>query len=152
MIVYRVVQARWKDDIWSGTGAWKHDGRWHTQGHRVVYAAESLALATLETLVHLRKTRRMKRYYRSRAEIPDKLIQTFPRGKLPKDWRNPEYPASTKKVGDRWLDAKAGLALRVPSAASPSEYDVLINPEHPAFKKVRILETEILVLDPRLIQ
>jgi RES domain-containing protein len=152
MIVHRVVAARWKDDIWSGTGALAHDGRWHTKGHRMVYTAESLALATMENLVHLRRTRRMKRHYKSWAEIPDKMIETFPRTKLPPDWNNPEYPESTKQIGDAWLDAITGLALRVPSATSPSEWDILINPAHRDFKKVRILGTEVLVLDPRLLK
>jgi RES domain-containing protein len=152
MIVYRVVHSRWKDDIWSGMGAWKHDGRWHTKGHRVVYTAESLALATLEILVHLRKTHRMKNYYKSWANVPDKMIQTFQIKELPKDWRNPEYPDSTKAIGDEWLEKKAGLALRIPSAASPTEWDVIINPEHPALRRVRILGTELHEVDPRLIK
>jgi RES domain-containing protein len=152
MIVYRVVHARWKDDIWSGMDAWKHDGRWHTRGHRVVYASDSLALATLETLVNLRKTRRLKGYYKSWAKIPDQLIQTLPRNKLPIDWQIPIPPDSTKKLGDTWLEKNAGLALKVPSAASPSEWDVLMNPEHPDFKKIRVMGTELHVVDPRLIK
>lgn len=152
MIVYQVVHDWWKDDIWSGDGAWKHDGRWHTKGHRVVYAADSLALATLETVVHLRQMRRMHRFYQSSAEIPDRLVDTFPREKLPKDWQDPVYPQRIKTKGNEWLERKTSLALRIPSAISPSEWDILINPEHPAFKEIRILATEKHVLNPRLIK
>jgi RES domain-containing protein len=147
MIVYRVVHARWKDDIWSGMDAWKHDGRWHTRGHLVVYASESLALATLETLVYLRKTCRLKDYYKSLAKIPDQLIQTLPRNKLPKNWQNPVYSDTAMELGDAWLEKNAGLALKVPSAASPSEWDILINLEHPLSKRIRLQDTEPYLLN-----
>ncbi|MBS1815388.1 MAG: RES family NAD+ phosphorylase [Acidobacteria bacterium] len=34
------------------TGAFLQGGRWHTQGKHVLYAAEHISLAVLETLVH----------------------------------------------------------------------------------------------------
>jgi len=42
------------------------------------------------------------------------------------------------------------VALRVPSVIIPEEYNYIINPAHPDFKKLRISRPEPFSFDPRM--
>jgi RES domain-containing protein len=150
MNIFRVSHERWRTEIWTGNGGLTNDGRWNTKGRRVVYASDSLALAVLENLVQQGKIGRMEKFCSAWAEVPDELIATLDRSLLPKDWDNPVYPAGTQALGDQWLDGKKGLVLKVPSAVIHSEYDFVINPEHPLFGRIKLHPAENLNIDPRL--
>jgi len=50
---WHLVHARWAGSTLSGEGASLYPGRWNRAGELVVYLASSLALAVLETRVHL---------------------------------------------------------------------------------------------------
>ena len=47
MKIYRLTKEKYKDDL-SGKGAETHGGRWNSKGTRMLYAADSRALAKLE--------------------------------------------------------------------------------------------------------
>jgi len=51
--IWRLVKAGRTHSAWDGEGAFRFGGRWNSRGVRAVYASSSLALALLETLVHL---------------------------------------------------------------------------------------------------
>ena len=53
MQAYRLVKKRYADDPLSPQGAKLYGGRWNSKGNGAVYAADSVALAVLEVLVHL---------------------------------------------------------------------------------------------------
>lgn len=62
-------------------------------------------------------------------------------------WDAPiETPASTD-IGDAWFDARASVALRVPSVAIRGETNVLLNPVHPDFGRVVIGPPEPFLFD-----
>ncbi|SFM88486.1 hypothetical protein SAMN05216516_101137 [Izhakiella capsodis] len=44
-----------------------------------------------------------------------------------------DAPPELTVYGDAWCFSKDSIALHVPSALSPMEYDYLLNPEHPVF-------------------
>jgi RES domain-containing protein len=123
----------WRISSWrglEGIGGYHKDGRWHTRGRPVIYAAEHPALATLEALAHLRP---------SSANIPLslKLIaidigEHAPHSEqpdLPPGWQANE--TSTQAVGDAWLASCGALALPVPSAVVAHSTNYVINPAHP---------------------
>ena len=59
MRVYRIgamLFARTRKKAFSGEGGLHASARWHTAGHLIVYTAQSLSLAALEILVHLKQT------------------------------------------------------------------------------------------------
>src|ERR1700712_1527775 len=58
------------DDL-SGTGAKMTGGRWNSKGTPVVYCAENIALATLETVHNLRGGALPYKRYLVRIDIPD---------------------------------------------------------------------------------
>ena len=52
MFVWRICSKKYQSSAFSGTGGLYTSGRWHPQGYKIVYTAESLALASLEIFVH----------------------------------------------------------------------------------------------------
>lgn len=59
------------------------------------------------------------------------------------------YPI-TQELGDKWIRKGESAVLKVPSAIIDLEYNYLINPEHPAFSKIRISRIFKFTFDPRL--
>ena len=49
---WRLVNEDWIDAAFSGDGSRRYGGRWSSKGNRAIYLADSLALATLEIMVH----------------------------------------------------------------------------------------------------
>ncbi len=73
MYLWRICAAKYQDSAFSGLGGLYVSGRWHQRGNKVVYTAESLALATLEILVHLESDRvplvAIKAYIEEKLEV-----------------------------------------------------------------------------------
>ena len=57
MFVWRICAKKYQSSAFSGIGGLHASGRWHPQGYKIVYTAESLALASLEIFVHLESDR-----------------------------------------------------------------------------------------------
>lgn len=112
---------------------------------RMVYASESVALAMLENLVHIHDAAvLMSGHVAISVDIPEKLILDLKQ--LP--WHEagmPEYD-----TGDRWLNERKSLALRVPSAVINLESNILINPEHADFGRLKFGEPLVVPFDRRL--
>jgi RES domain-containing protein len=131
MRVFRIGLARYlrvRKEAFSGKGGMVSSGRWHTEGHPVIYTAQSLSLAALEILVHLKQTQDVEPFMSYAAEIPDDLIlkpQSYPAR-----WKT--RIEVSRAFGDEWLEAKTP-ALRVPTVLAPGEWNVLLNPLHADF-------------------
>lgn len=128
--------SRTVEQMLSGVGALRHGGRWNSPGRRAVYLGGSLALASVELLVHLRAPDVLRRYRKLPVGIPEELIQRLDVRDLPRDWAVPALYPHTREVGDRWLDSRESVALRVPSAVVPGEVDYVVNPGHPDFDRI----------------
>jgi RES domain-containing protein len=132
MRVFRIGLARFlrtRKEAFGGRGGVVASGRWHTEGHPIIYTAQSLSLAALEILVHLKQTQAVEPFLSYAAEIPDELIlkpQSYP----PR-WKN--RIEVSRAFGDEWLEARVTPALRVPTVLAPGEWNVLLNPLHPEF-------------------
>ncbi|HEV2122738.1 MAG TPA: RES domain-containing protein, partial [Chloroflexota bacterium] len=59
---WRILKAKYREQPLSGEGARRVGGRWNHRGVPLVYLAESIALATLEILVHLQDTETLPKY------------------------------------------------------------------------------------------
>jgi len=122
-------------------------GRWTSPGRRVLYASLSPASSLLECLVGL-EGRLSYPLCLVHAHIPN---QAMLRLDMPPDgWRERPFRDDVRAFGDAWLEHKESLALRVPSAICPHEYNVLINLEHPDVSQFVISGVEELPMDPRL--
>ena len=122
------------------TGCRFAEGRWHSRFTLVVYAAEHISLATLETLVHA-GGRKLPARALSQITIPtDDLIEHAP-------WL--DFPQS-QAFGNTWVTEQRSPVLAVPSAVIRQETNYILNPAHPAFSKITTAEPEPFTFDPRL--
>lgn len=134
-------------------GSKKAGGRWNSPGRTVVYASENRATAALEILVHVRRAQLLRDdYVIFELDVPDDLVATLEPRALAEGWDAPIETTASTDVGDAWFDARASVALRVPSVAIRGETNVLLNPEHPDFEKVAIRPPERFLFDKRLEQ
>jgi len=108
-------------------GAVFREGRWHLRGTRVVYAAQHVSLAALETLVHANS-----------QNLPPKSITEI---QLP-DSLAIEYAAwidmpDSQYFGSRWVSEARTAVLAVPSiVVQQMEMNFVLNPAHPDFLSI----------------
>ncbi len=149
MRVWRLAAARHASTAMSGEGAAAFGGRWNPPGRRMVYTAESLALATLEMSVHIMGGR--VKYVAMQFELPDRLVDALELAGLKKSW--PTNESATQRVGEAWLNSRQSVALAVPSALvdpRSGERNVLLNPSHPALTSLREIQHFEVLLDERI--
>lgn len=149
MIVYRLTQSRFKDDL-SGEGASTYGGRWNSKGHRMLYCTEHVSLAVLELVVNFNKSESpfIPTFHLLEINLPETRYLTLQVADLKKDWRaDVNY---SRFIGDEFLKAKSALMMKVPSAVVPEENNVIINPFHKDFHKIEIVRAKIYKLDGRL--
>jgi len=147
---WRIVKARHAATAFTGEGARRYGGRWTSPGRPAVYTSASVALATLEVLVHLDAANLLASYALIPVDIPNRLVEALDPEALPPDWRRFPAPARLQALGDAWLASLRTPALRVPSVVVPTEFNYLLNPQHPDFRKCRVGRARPHLLDPRL--
>lgn len=104
--------------------------RWNSIPTKLVYTAESSALATLEVSVHLDLTEDLPddRFY-VEIEISDTIIiQEVSIEDLPDDWNSTPPNTTTQTIGDDFVFENKTAILKVPSSIVPQEFNYLINP------------------------
>lgn len=69
---------------------------------------------------------------------------------LPANWRETPPPPSLSSFGDEFIKAASNFALVVPSALAPTEFNWLLNPAHPDFRRVVIRDLVPLNYDQRM--
>ena len=145
MLLYRVCNSAFAG--LDGEGARLYGGRWNSAGIAVVYTATSLALAVLETRVHLRK--RPIGYVRLTIEIPDSVFEpvVILPGALDSEWRS--KTAITRGIGDAHFSRTPLVPLKAPSVVVETEWNVLFSREYAA-AQAAIVEEAPLMMDPRL--
>ena len=114
----------------------------------MVYASEHLSLAVLEILVHLESDDLPNNLIAYRLDLPDGLVERLE--EVPDDWLADPLRRQSRRYGDTWAVEQRSVALAVPSAIVPSESNVLLNPLHPRFGEVRIVDQFPFALDHRL--
>lgn len=146
---FRLVKSKHADTAFSGEGARLAGGRWNLPGTPLVYTSESLSLAALETFVHLQPVDKRIRYVWFQVTVPatvaiDKLAS------LPRSWRDSPPSEASQSAGTRWAKQANSAVLRAPSILVPGEYNLLLNPLHPQFKRLKISKPQPFEFDGRL--
>jgi len=150
MRVWRISKAKYAHTAFSGEGARLFDARWNFAGSPMVYTSSSLALAAVEFFVHLDPSVSPTALVSVTAEIPDDLaIERIKPAQLPRDWRRTDHPV-LQQLGTDWVKSQRSAALVVPSAAVEGEWNVLLNPAHPDFRKIDIREPRPFHYDERM--
>lgn len=150
MKVYRISKCNYINDL-SGFGSAMFGGRWHSKGTYILYTAASASLALLESVVHISNIQAFD-FCMICLDIPDGSIETIKPEQLPANWFENPSPDFLKRIGDTFISAHKTLALLIPSAIVPEEYNCLLNPSHNLFKKLKILFQRNVVIDKRLLK
>lgn len=69
---------------------------------------------------------------------------------LPDNWRKFPYSKITQELGEDFIERNENLYIKVPSAVVQGDFNILINPIHSDFNKVKIIKTEKFNFDERL--
>jgi len=149
MIVFRLCKQTYVNDL-SGRGAEVNGGRWNGKGTPALYTAASRALAVLEVAVHVPYGILPTNYRMITIEAPHEPMTVFELPNLPQDWNRNPFARSTQYLGDDFLKANKTLMLQVPSTTVTGDFNYIINPNHPDFKKLKVLEIEPFEFDSRL--
>ena len=150
MEVYRLSRKRFAKPL-TGKGAAIRGGRWNSSGVELIYTAENRSLAMAEVAVHLTLATIPADYVMITVELPDSVsIQKLDVSKLPVNWNAFPHRRSTQLLGDRFASELTHCVLSVPSAVTKGDHNLLINPHHNEFSKVRIVKVEPFPFDMRI--
>lgn len=148
---WRIVDVAFADDVFSGEGSRLYGGRWNKKGHRVVYTAANLSLATLELIATVPRAQRVREYVFTSCSFPEVLVESVDEARLPENWRDYPPPPELREVGTDWIVSASSAVLSVPSAVTPEERNFLLNPEHEHFRSVQVGASRPFTLDLRLL-
>jgi formylglycine-generating enzyme required for sulfatase activity/RES domain-containing protein len=161
--IWRIASegSTWKANDLSGNGSARYPGRWNSRDRPIVYSSSSIALACLETVVHLAGD--------DSLPLPRQLVRIT----IPSDhWQQrrifakqehsgwdsaptPEHAedrlAATRAWGDAWLLGLESLLAEVPSVIVPEETNLLLNPRHPAHGELKAEIVRPWYYDTRLL-
>ena len=135
----------------AGEGTRLVGSRWTERGLPSVYTSQSIALAALETLVHM-EIKHLPAYVVIPADIPyDSQIEVVDTSGLPRDWMQTPSPMLLRHIGTEWLRSLRCVALQVPSAVVPEEFNYILNPIHSDFGRIEIGKPRPFQFDHRLV-
>lgn len=135
-----------------GAGAYRWGGRWTSPGRYVVHAAETYALAVLESLVHFNRGELPPRLVVAQLRIPAKVSREALSPDHVPGWRAAQPNAACRDAGDRWYDQRRSAVLVTPSVLSPFECNLLINQAHSESGSIVVSQTTPAVMDERLLR
>ncbi len=150
MEAFRLSREKFAEPL-SGTGAALKGARWNSVGIELIYAASNRSLAMAEVAVHLTLATIPGDYVMIAIHIPDDVsLQKLNVADLPRDWNTFPYPSSAQAIGDRFIRENRYCVLQTPSAVTQGDYNLLINPYHPDFKRIQIVEKSKFPFDGRI--
>jgi RES domain-containing protein len=137
------------DDL-SGAGAKATGGRWNRAGTAMLYASENIALACLETFIHLRAGGLPLNRYLVQVDIPEALWSGATRSVPAVGWDAIPTGRVNLDAGDAWAAGCRTAVMLIPSAIVPEERNVLINPLHPDAKSIKAKRIRKWTYDGRM--
>ena len=150
MEAFRLSREKFSEPL-SGRGAALKGARWNSVGIELIYAASNRSLAMAEVAVHLTLATMPSDYVMVTIRIPDDTsLQKLNVTDLPTDWNTFPYPVSTQSIGDKFMSENRYCVLQIPSAVTRGDYNVLINPYHADFKRIKITEKVKFPFDNRI--
>lgn len=150
MEVFRVSRSKYATTL-SGKGAAIRGARWNSVGIEMIYTAANRSLAMAEVAVHLNLSTLQDDYVIITITTPDDVaVQKLSSAYLPPDWNSFPYNPATRKIGDRFIAEGKHCILQVPSAITKGDYNLLINPYHHDFSRVKIIHIEKFPFDKRI--
>ena len=145
---WRIADGRF--DRFSPAGASLVGGRWNSPGLGAIYASRSYAGAMLECLAHAGIGRVPRTHVAVETAIAGVVtVEQHDESSLPVGWDHADLRVA-RAFGDAWIRERRTAVLVVPSVVARREANVLLNPQHPDFKKIVAGSPEPVVWDARL--
>ncbi|MES2160089.1 MAG: RES family NAD+ phosphorylase [Pseudomonadota bacterium] len=145
-----VEAPHYKANDLTGAGAKISGGRWNSVGTPLIYSATNIALATIETVLHIRNGGLPFNRFLVRIDVPDGVWNTrLVLNPLPGGWDAVPCGMTSRTTGDAWAASSSSALLLVPSVSVPDEYNVLINPRHPDVVSITATTIKRWIYDPR---
>ena len=134
-----------------GKGAALKGARWKSVGIELIYTAANRSLAMAEIAVHFTLATLPDDYVMMTIYIPDEIsIQKLTVTDLPEDWNSFPSINSTQIIGDSFVNENKFCLLQIPSVVTKGDYNILINPHHTDFQKIKIVSIEKFPFDKRI--
>lgn len=150
MEVYRLSRAKHRK-VLSGKGAALKGARWNSVGTEIIYTAGNRSLAMAEVAIHLTLASLPPDYFMLTIFIPDGTsIKTIQVKDLPANWNQFPHITATQTFGDAFIRDNTHCLLKVPSAVTDGDFNILINPFHKEFRKIKIVEAKKFPFDERV--
>jgi RES domain-containing protein len=150
MELYRLTREKFAGSL-SGKGAALKGARWNSVGFELIYTAANRSLAMAEVAVHFTLATIPNDYVMVTLFAPDDIsLSQLATKDLPSDWNAWPHSVSTQAVGDRFIVENKFAVLKVPSAVTRGDFNLLINPLHTDFSKIKIVHVEEFPFDRRI--
>jgi RES domain-containing protein len=147
MFLYRIIHKKYSTKLFASG----MEGRWNSAGKKVIYCAESIALAFLENMIRRQGVGFNDLFKIMIIAVPDALaITTIEAKNLGTGWRSFNDYSYCQPLGDKWFDECKTPLLKVPSAILPENHNYIINTEHSDYKRIQLVQTTDLVPDERI--
>jgi RES domain-containing protein len=145
---WRIADGRF--DVFSAVGASLVGGRWNSPGHGVIYGSRTFSGAMLECLAHAGIGRVPRTHVAVAITIAGAVdVETHDEHSLPTGWDEGDLQVA-RAFGDAWIQERRSAVLVVPSVVARREGNVVINPAHPDFRKIKPGQPEPVLWDARL--
>src|SRR5215469_10349140 len=110
MLAYRITLKQFSTSLFAPGLS----GRWNGSGRKVVYCAESIALAFLENMVRRQGVGFNSDFRIMLLDIPDNLeVRAIAASDLPDGWRSFTDYSFCQSMGNAWYDAGSFPVLKV---------------------------------------
>lgn len=150
MEAYRLSREKFADTL-SGKGSAIKGARWNSIGVEIIYTATNRSLAMAEVAVHFTLATLPEDYMMITIFIPDDVsMQKLNVKDLHANWNSFPHPTPAQAIGDQFVAEGQYCLLQIPSAVTQGDYNMLINPKHPDFKKIKIISVEKFPFDKRI--
>lgn len=147
-----------------GYGAARYGARWNSPDdglrfyRRIIYAADTLAQAMLEVIVHVDSDAlHSVAHGHVRFSVAEAFIAQLKIAQFPPSWDAHPAQVAMQVIGDQWFDEAVSPVLRLPSVILPlsvygkGQSNYLINTLHlDAYRAVELIGCDALPFDPRL--
>jgi len=150
MEVFRLGREKYSYKL-TGKGAALNGARWNSAGVEIIYTASNRSLAMAEVIVHVDLLTLADDYHMLRVYIPDDIaLKKLTPADLPENWNAFPNPPSTQAIGDKFVFENQYCILMIPSSVTKGDYNLLINPNHPDFTRIKIISIEKFPFDKRI--
>lgn len=150
MEVFRLQRGKYGNRL-SGAGAAIRGARWNSPGTELIYTSANRSLAMAEVAVHFSFATLPSGFFMLTIFIPDDCsMRIIKESELPANWNSHPPILNTRKTGDEFVMSNKHCLLMIPSAVVKGDFNILINPSHQEFQKIKVTGREAFPFDQRL--